>query len=94
MRKCFTSNTWNRKGAVQENVLGFVLRSQNQPVVSVNRNSFSARKATSTTFQEYKKRFSNIASRLENHLRKIISRLASLTLANSRINKGIEGVRI
>lgn len=65
-----------------------------QEVVSVNRNSFSARKATGATFQECKERLSNTTSRLENHLREINSRLASFALANSRTDEGAEEKRI
>ncbi|KAL8646083.1 MAG: hypothetical protein Q9226_007025 [Calogaya cf. arnoldii] len=65
-----------------------------QAVVSVLGNSFSARRATGATIQECKEKLRNTNYELENHLRKINSRLASLTVANSKTDKEAEEKRI
>lgn len=65
-----------------------------QAVVSVLGNSFSARRVTGTTIQECKERIENTNYELENHLRTINDRLASLTVANSKTDKGAEEKRI
>ena len=65
-----------------------------QAVISVLGNSLSARRATSATIQECKKRFVNTTSELENHLHKVNSRLESLARVNNTTDEDTEEKRI